>query len=194
MFTGIIEEMGIIKSIKKDRDNIIFEVQSKISSQLKPDQSVAHNGVCLTITKKTKNTHFVTAVKETLEKSALRLLKIGSFVNLERSLIFGERMDGHLVQGHVDHTSKVIKITNYKGSKEFKIELERKDACYLVEKGSICLNGISLTISKLNKNSFSVVIIPYTLEHTNLKLIKKGDLLNIEFDILGKYVRKNLMK
>ncbi len=193
MFTGIIEEIGIVKSLKKDRGNIIFEVQSNLSSQLKSDQSVSHNGVCLTITKKTKQSHFVTAVKETLEKSNLQFLKIGEPINLERSMIFSARLDGHLVQGHVDHTAKVLKVTDHKGSKELQIELDKNDFHLVVEKGSICLNGISLTLSKLKKNSFCVVIIPYTLEHSNLKRIKPGDLINVEFDILGKYVRRNMV-
>lgn len=192
MFTGIIEETGIVKSLKKDKENLSIEIQSKLSSQLKVDQSVSHNGVCLTITKKTKQSHFVTAVKETLEKSNLRHLKKGSIINLERSLLFGGRLDGHLVQGHVDHSSKVVKVMDHAGSKEIQIELHKKDSNLVIEKGSVCINGISLTISKLKKNSFSVVIIPYTLEHTNMKQIKKGDLVNVEFDVLGKYVARIL--
>jgi riboflavin synthase len=194
MFTGIVEEQGTVKSIKKEKENLIIEIESKFSSQLKIDQSVAHNGVCLTVVKKTKQTHFVTAVKETLDKSNLRFVKKGSIINLERSLIFGGRLDGHLVQGHVDHTSKVLKVTDHSGSKEIQIELNKKDSDFVIGKGSICINGISLTVSKLKKNSFSVVIIPFTLEHTNIKHLKKGDLVNVEYDVLGKYVSKILKK
>ncbi len=190
MFTGIIEVKGFVKSIKKDNENMTMEIQSGISNLLKPDQSVSHNGACLTVTKKTRNSHFVTAVKETLEKTNLRLLKTGDVINLERSLIMGMRLDGHFVQGHIDHTSKVTKVINHNGSKEIVVELARADHGLIVEKGSVCLNGVSLTVSKLKKNSFSVVIIPYTLEHTNLKNVKKGSLLNVEFDIFGKYVQR----
>jgi riboflavin synthase len=192
MFTGIIEGIGIIKSIRKDGDNKIFEIQSSFSTQLKPDQSVSHNGVCLTITKKNKQCHFVTAVKETLQRSNLKYLSPGDEVNLERSMILGNRLDGHFVQGHVDTFSEILKIKDNKGSKELSIALRKKDSLYVVEKGSVCLNGISLTVSKLNKNSFQVAIIPYTLEHTNLKNIKPGDILNVEFDILGKYIHRIL--
>lgn len=188
MFTGIIEEIGIINSLIKERGNLIIQIQSNISSQLKTDQSVSHNGVCLTVTKKTKHHHFVTAIRETLQITNLKYLTIGDFVNLERSLIVGSRLDGHFVQGHVDQASKVEDIIDNNGSKELIVALNKKHVDLVVHKGSVCLNGISLTISKIKKGSFSVEIIPYTLEHTNFKNIKTGDLINVEFDILGKYI------
>lgn len=192
MFTGIIETIGLIKSIKSDKFNLILEINSNLSSELKPDQSLAHDGVCLTITKANSKSHFVTAVKETLERTNLKEYKTGEYINLERSLMVGSRLDGHFVQGHIDRRSKILKIIEHNGSTEFQISLRKKDQIFVVEKGSICVNGVSLTISKLKKNYFSVVIIPYTLEHTNFKNLQKGNNVNIEFDILGKYVQNKL--
>jgi riboflavin synthase len=192
MFTGIIECTGQIKSIQKDKANVIFEILSDISVHLKPEQSVSHDGVCLTIIRKTAKSHFVTAVKETLQKSTLSNYKKGDLVNLERSLQLGSRIDGHFIQGHVDCKSKITKAIEHKGSLEFRIHLTKKFSKLVVEKGSIAINGVSLTIAKTGIHYFSIVLIPYTLEHTNLKYLQKGDEVNIEFDILGKYIIKNL--
>lgn len=188
MFTGIVEKIGIVRSLRWQKDNLMLVIESPISKYLKPDQSVAHNGVCLTITKATKKTHTVTAVKETLQRTNLDNLKTGDAVNLERAVKMNSRLEGHIVQGHVDCTSKILQITDKNGSKELKIELQKKYWPFVVSKGSICINGISLTLTKLGKKFFKVVIIPHTLEHTNLKSARKGNLVNIEFDILGKYI------
>ncbi len=190
MFTGIIETSGIIKSIKKNQSNLIFEIASPLSSELKPDQSVAHDGVCLTITSNNNKSHFVTAIKETLERTILQHYKTGSIVNLERSLMIGSRLDGHFVQGHIDCKSIINQIINHDGSVEIVIELDKKYRHLVVEKGSISINGVSLTVAKLRKKAFSVILIPYTLDHTNLKTMRKGQYVNVEFDMLGKYINR----
>jgi riboflavin synthase len=190
MFTGIIETLGIVKAIHKDQDNLRFEIQSDISNQLKPDQSVSHNGICLTITKVLNDMHYVTAVRESIERSNIRLWSTGTHLNLERSLIFGGRLDGHFVQGHVDTVMKLIQITDLNGSTELTLYVDEKDENFIVEKGSICLNGISLTISGIETNKLKVVIIPYTYENTNIRYLEAGALLNVEFDILGKYLQR----
>ncbi len=190
MFTGIIETTGVLKSISKQKNNLYLEIQSEISKQLKVDQSVSHNGICLTVVKKTNKTHFVTAVKETIDKSNIGALQLGDLINLERALVLGDRLDGHLVSGHIDRKSKIINQRDQNGSTEFIIELDPHFKKFIIEKGSITINGISLTVSKLKNKTFSVFIIPYTLEHTNLKLIKKGDFVNVEFDIIGKYIHR----
>jgi riboflavin synthase len=188
MFTGIIEESGIVKTIEKDKTNLVFTIETDIASQLKLNESVAHNGACLSVKPVSKKTYKVTAVQETLNKTNLKRLKVGDTVNLERSLKADGRIDGHFVLGHVDTVVKCIEVKNLKGSHEFTFSLDQQNRKYLVKKGSITINGISLTVASLGRNSFSVAIIPYTFEHTNFKMLKKGNEVNIEFDLLGKYV------
>jgi len=190
MFTGIIESVGKIASIETEGSNYHFEIESDISSELKEDQSVSHNGVCLTVVGVKKDLHRVTAVKETLERSNFKYLKPGDKVNLERSMPADGRFDGHIVQGHVDQVSECKKITNQEGSWLMEFEFQSIDGNYIVEKGSVCINGISLTCFDVSDNAFSVVIIPYTYQHTNFNGMKPGDLVNIEFDIVGKYIAK----
>ena len=193
MFTGIIEELSEVAALKKEGSNLHISCKSQISNELKIDQSVAHNGVCLTVVDVKNGIHSVTAIKETLDKSNLGLLEIGSKINLERCLKMDGRLDGHMVQGHVDLTAKCKKIKEENGSYLF--TLEHKDSENItVEKGSVCVNGVSLTVVDSQDTSFSVAIIPYTFEHTNFKYLKVGDLVNIEFDILGKYISKMFMK
>lgn len=190
MFTGIIETIGNVKSIETSGGNKVFEIRSSISKELKVDQSVSHEGVCLTVTKKGRGSHFVTAVKETLERSTLGKLKPGSEVNLERCMPANGRFDGHIVQGHVDQTAKCINIQEAEGSWLLDFEYEPGPGNVTVEKGSICINGISLTCFNSTKSKFRVTIIPYTMENTTLKNLKKGDSVNLEFDIIGKYVQR----
>ncbi len=192
MFTGIIESVGIIKSIKKDGSNMLMEVKSSISKHLKIDQSVSHNGVCLTIIRRNTSSHFVVLVQETLARSNFGELKPGSKINLERAMNLKSRLDGHMVLGHVDKTSRLLKMETNQGSWTLKFELSKEDRPLIVEKGSICLNGISLTISACRKKFFTVDIIPYTWKHTNIHQIAEGDSVNIEFDILGKYIYQNM--
>ena len=187
MFTGIIEALGTIEAVKEAGSNRIFEVSSSLSEQLKVDQSVSHNGVCLTVEAISGNTYQVTAVAETLQKSNAGYWKAGTLVNLERSLLLGSRLDGHLVQGHVDCTGTCAAIEDHKGSWNITIHYPEKFAALLIEKGSIALNGISLTVFNVGNHSFTVTIIPYTWEHTHLHQLKPGDAVNLEFDMLGKY-------
>ena len=193
MFTGIIEEIAEVVSLQKEGSNIHFSFKSAISNELKIDQSIAHNGVCLTVVDLSGDLYTVTAVKETLDKSNLGLLKIGGKVNLERSVKIGERLDGHMVQGHVDQTGICQQIQEESGSYILTFEYEPSNNM-TVEKGSVCVNGVSLTVINSQDNSFSVAIIPYTFEHTNLHMIKLGSVVNIEFDILGKYISKMFIK
>ena len=190
MFTGIIESLGKVTNVKVDRGNIDFTIQSEISNELKIDQSVSHNGVCLTVTETTNNTHTVTAVKETLEKSSLGSFSVDDLINLERAMKLGERLDGHLVQGHVDGVAKCIGVSVNDGSWIYKFEFDIKNEMLLIEKGSICINGVSLTVFDVAENSFKVTIIPYTYENTQFKKLKEGDIVNIEFDMVGKYLAK----
>ncbi|WEK18393.1 MAG: riboflavin synthase [Candidatus Pedobacter colombiensis] len=190
MFTGIIETLGEVKNIKKDGTNLHFTIQSAISNELKIDQSVAHNGVCLTVVALTEGTHTVTAIQETLEKSNMQYLKVGSKVNLERCMLMNGRLDGHIVQGHVDQTAICVKIAELDGSWEYRFKYDATNGNVTVEKGSVCINGISLTVVGSEKDEFSVFIIPYTHEHTNLHEVNVGDTVNIEFDIIGKYVAR----
>ena len=190
MFTGIIESLGKIASIETEGSNYHFEIESDISSELREDQSVSHNGVCLTVVGVKKALHKVTAVKETLEKSNFKYLKPGDKVNLERSMPADGRFDGHIVQGHIDQVSTCKNITNQGGSWLMEFEFQSIDSNYIVEKGSVCLNGISLTCFDVSDNAFSVAIIPYTYENTNFNGLKPGNLVNIEFDIVGKYIAK----
>ncbi|MFI5452459.1 riboflavin synthase [Pedobacter sp. UC225_61] len=190
MFTGIIETLGEVENIVKEGTNIHFTVKSAICAELKIDQSVAHNGVCLTVVALNENSHTVTAIEETLNKTSLGNLKIGSKVNLERCMQMNGRLDGHIVQGHVDQTATCILVNELDGSWEFRFKYNSNLGNVTVEKGSICVNGISLTVVNSQANEFSVFIIPYTFEHTNLHEVKVGDTVNLEFDIIGKYVAR----
>jgi len=195
MFTGIIEELGEVELIKFENQNKHFIIKANMTSQLKIDQSVSHNGICLTVIdiNKNKNTYTVTAINETLQKTNLNTLQIGDKVNLERSMKLGSRIDGHIVQGHVDQTAKCVNVSEENGSHFFTFEYEQKNNI-TVEKGSICVNGVSLTVVNSGSNKFSVAIIPYTFNHTNFHEIKKGSIVNLEFDIFGKYIAKMLTK
>ena len=190
MFTGIIESLGKITDLKVDRGNIDFTIESDISKELKVDQSVSHNGVCLTVTETNNNTHTVTAVKETLDKSSLTNFLVNDLVNLERAMKLGERLDGHLVQGHVDGVAKCLGISVNDGSWIYKFEFDISNEMLLIEKGSICINGVSLTVFDIIENTFKVTIIPYTYENTSFKTLKEGDIVNIEFDMIGKYLAR----
>lgn len=192
MFTGIVEEVGELVKKKTDQKNVDFFIRSELSKTVKIDQSISHNGVCLTVVGVKDDVYKVTAIEETLVKSNLGLLSKGDKVNLERCLKLGDRIDGHLVQGHVDTTVKCLNIDQKKGSWVFSFSYSKKYAPLLIDKGSICVNGVSLTIMKLKKKSFSVAIIPYTFEHTNFFDLEVGDAVNIEFDILGKYIFRKL--
>jgi riboflavin synthase len=192
MFTGIIESLGEIVSIEKEGSNQLFWVISDISNSLKIDQSLSHNGVCLTVIEAKDKVHSVVAIQETLQKSGLGTLKQGDVVNLERCMIANGRFDGHIVQGHVDQTGIVTSIKNEDGSWLFDIEYDPGFGNITVEKGSICVNGVSLTCFNSRSNGFSVAIIPYTYTHTNFQRLRAGDSVNLEFDIIGKYVKKLL--
>jgi riboflavin synthase len=190
LFTGIIETLGEIAQIKKEQGNLHISIKSDISKDLKIDQSVAHNGVCLTVVDLKDGEHTVTAIDETLQKTNIGDLKVGDLVNLERCMQMNGRLDGHIVQGHVDQTAKCINLQEANGSWIFTFEYDATKGNVTVEKGSVCVNGISLTVVNSGANTFSVAIIPYTIEHTNLQNVKPGDFVNIEFDIIGKYVAK----
>ena len=192
MFTGIIESLGKITAIEKEGENYHFTIESEISKELKIDQSVAHNGVCLTVVEKNNKNHVVTAIHETVEKTNMNFLKVGSLLNLERCLKIGGRLDGHMVQGHVDDAVKCVKIANENGSWRYYFEVANIDPKLIVNKGSVCINGVSLTIANTKDKTFEVAIIPFTYENTNFKDLKVNDLINIEYDILGKYILKNL--
>ena len=190
MFTGIIESLGKITNVNVDRGNIDFTIESDISRELKVDQSISHNGVCLTVTELSDNSHTVTAVKETLDKSSLKNFAVNDLVNLERAMKLGERLDGHLVQGHVDGVAKCTGVSVNDGSWIYKFEFNVANEMLLIEKGSVCINGVSLTVFDIEKNTFKVTIIPYTYENTSFKVLKVGDLVNIEFDMIGKYLAR----
>ena len=190
MFTGIIETIGRVSSLKKDQDNLQITIESDLSNELKIDQSVSHNGVCLTVVALAEGTHTVTAISETLNKSNLGKLKEGDLLNLERCMQMNGRLDGHIVQGHVDQTGICTELIEKNGSWEYTISYDASIGNITVEKGSICVNGISLTVVNSKENSFSVAIIPYTYEHTNMKSLGIGDIVNLEFDIIGKYVTR----
>lgn len=194
MFTGIIETLGEVISIEDEGTNRHFIVRSDISSELKVDQSVSHNGVCLTVVEIKENTHTVTAVAETLEKSSLGGLQTGSLLNLERCMQMNGRLDGHIVQGHVDQTGTCTKVLDRNGSWEYTFSYRPDEGNVTVEKGSVCVNGISLTVVNSEAASFSVAIIPYTYQFTNMHQIKEGAVVNLEFDIIGKYVARLLQK
>lgn len=194
MFTGIIETSATVVAIETEGSNVHFTFSSAITHELKIDQSVAHNGVCLTVVAIENNTYKVTAIHETLLRSNLAKLKLNDLVNIERCMPANGRFDGHIVQGHVDTTATCIGITDLNGSTEFEFEYSANEKNITVEKGSITVNGVSLTVVKSINNRFSVHIIPYTLEHTNFKAISLGSTVNIEFDVIGKYVAKMLAK
>lgn len=191
MFTGIVEEIGEVIDVIKEDQNAHFVIKSVISSELKIDQSISHNGVCLTVVEQQEDWHKVTAISETLGITNLNSLKKGDLVNLERCLKVGDRLDGHMVQGHVDSTAKCIKVTEENGSWRYLFEGNSEVKQLVVYKGSICINGVSLTVTKTMNQEIEVAIIPYTYKHTNFQQIQVGDLVNIEFDILGKYFLKN---
>jgi riboflavin synthase len=193
MFTGIIETLGTIISVEEVGTNRIFWIESPISNALKPDQSVSHEGVCLTVEEVKDGKHRVSAIEETLLKSTAGTWQVGKLVNLERCLLLPARLDGHLVQGHVDTKAVCTKMISKNGSWEYEFELEMKQefVSLIVEKGSISINGTSLTLFNVNRNQFKVAIIPYTYEHTTIKSVTAGNLVNIEFDIIGKYVLRS---
>ena len=190
MFTGIVESLGKITNIYVSQGNVDFTVKSNISKELKIDQSVSHNGVCLTVIDLKNDSHTVTAVKETLDKSSLKNFNVGDHINLERAMKLGERLDGHLVQGHVDGTAVCTGKDLNQGSWIFKFEFEKEMAELVIEKGSICVDGVSLTLFGIKDNSFCVTIIPYTYENTTFKSLEPGNIVNIEYDMIGKYLAR----
>lgn len=192
MFTGIVQATGTVKSVISNGSNRTFRIQSPLSPSFKIDQSISHDGVCLTIEKVEGDIHQVTAIEETLKLTTLSGWQEGHIVNLEASLKLSDRLDGHLVQGHADGTVVCEKIKEKNGSREFRFSLPGKFAELVIEKGSVCLNGISLTAFDVRKKSFCVAVIPYTFEHTNISIVQPGDKVNIEFDVLGKYLLRRL--
>lgn len=190
MFTGIIEEIGFVKNIIREESNIHFEIESAMVPELSIDQSVAHNGVCLTVVSLTTNTYTVTAIHETLQKTDLGKLTIGDAVNLERAMKLGARLDGHIVQGHVDQVGTCEQVESQDGSWLFTISYDESWGNVTIEKGSITVNGVSLTVVDSKKGAFSVAIIPYTFEHTNFSTLRPGKKVNLEFDVVGKYVKR----
>ena len=194
MFTGIIESLGIVKNIVKEGENLHVTIESNFTNEVKIDQSVAHNGVCLTIVNIKDKEYTVTAIKETIEKSNFKHLKIGDVINLERAMILGARLDGHIVQGHVDQTATCTSVIEENGSWVYSFEYDTTYNNVTIEKGSITINGTSLTVVNSKKNSFSVAIIPYTYENTNFHTFKIGTVINLEFDVIGKYVARLLEK
>ena len=193
MFTGIIESIGRIIKIKREEKNLRFTIQCSFANELKVDQSVSHNGVCLTVVSIQGNEYDVIAIDETLKRTNFFMLKEGDEVNLERCTKVGDRLDGHIVQGHIDTVAKVVNIVSQQGSWLMYFNYDKQENI-TVEKGSICVNGISLTVVESGEGNFSVAIIPYTYEHTNFKKLKAGDLVNIEFDIIGKYISRLMQK
>jgi riboflavin synthase len=190
MFTGIIETLGIVREIKKDGDNVHVTVNSSITGELKIDQSVSHNGICLTVVAINGDQYTVTAIRETVEKTNLGEWNVGDTVNLERAMKLGDRLDGHIVQGHVDQTGTCKSVTEANGSWYFTFEYDAALNNLTIEKGSITVNGVSLTVVNSKNNEFSVAIIPYTYEHTNFSAFKTGTKINLEFDVIGKYVSR----
>ena len=188
MFTGIIEQTGIVQEVQTQGSNVSFWISSPLSTELKIDQSLSHNGVCLTVEEVNDGMHRVTAIDETLQKTDLSNWKKGTKVNLERCMQLNGRLDGHIVQGHVDCTATCTAVVEKEGSWEFSFVFPENFAALVIEKGSITVNGTSLTCFNVGRDTFSVAIIPYTYEHTNIGLVKKGELVNIEFDMIGKYV------
>ena len=194
MFTGIIETFGRLEKIERENSNINFTFSSSITSELKVDQSLSHNGVCLTVVKIIDKNYVVTAIEETLKRTNLGVLGLGDMVNLERCMLANGRFDGHIVQGHIDTTAKCLEINNLNGSWVFVFEYEKNKNNITVEKGSVTINGVSLTVVNSEENIFSVCIIPFTFEHTNFNKLQLGSIVNLEFDIIGKYLKKLLNK
>ena len=190
MFTGIIEDLGIVESLEREATNLHLTIQSRLASELKIDQSVSHNGVCLTVVKRNPNSYSVTAIKETLDKTNLNNLTEGAIVNLERGLKLGDRLDGHMVQGHIDQIGTCVNVQSQNGSWTYDFEYDPNLGNITIEKGSVTVNGVSLTVGDSKNNGFSVAIIPYTYEHTNFKYFKIGSVVNLEFDVIGKYVSR----
>lgn len=190
MFTGIIESIGKIKSLIKEGDNLHIEIASELAPMLKIDQSVSHNGVCLTVVSLTDTSYVVTAIKETLDKTNIGQLQIGSVVNLERAMKLGDRLDGHIVQGHVDQTAVCQRVIAQNGSWVYTFSYDHKLSNITIEKGSVTVNGVSLTVVDSRESTFSVAIIPYTYEHTNFNTFEKDTVVNLEFDVIGKYVKR----
>jgi riboflavin synthase len=190
MFTGIIEDLGVITDLKREHDNLHLTIKSKISSELKIDQSIAHNGVCLTVTTIDGDEHTVTAINETLSKTNLGSLQLGDGINLERAMKLGDRLDGHIVQGHTDQVGACTSVSDANGSWIYQFEYDGASNNLTIEKGSITINGVSLTVVDSETNAFKVAIIPYTYHHTNFRSLKVGDKVNLEFDVLGKYIQK----
>ena len=192
MFTGIVEVLGKIVNLTQEDDNIHFTVESSFAEELKIDQSIAHNGVCLTVTSIENKNYTVTAIRETLDKTNLSSLRMGDMVNLERGMMMDARLDGHIVQGHVDQTATCTQIQEQNGSHIFTFSYDSTLNNVTIEKGSITVNGVSLTVVNSKRNSFSVAIIPYTYEHTTFKYLREGATVNLEFDVIGKYVQRLL--
>lgn len=190
MFTGIIETLGVIQEIKKDKDNVHITIASEITNELKIDQSVAHNGICMTVIAIRENLYTVTAIGETIKKTNISYWQTGDNVNLERAMKLGDRLDGHIVQGHVDQIGECISVKETNGSWFYTFEYDKSLENITIEKGSITVNGVSLTVVDSKKNEFSVAIIPYTYEHTNFSTFKIGTKVNLEFDVIGKYVSR----
>ena len=190
MFTGIIEDLGVVESLEREATNLHLTIQSRLASKLKIDQSVSHNGVCLTVVKCNANCYTVTAIKETLAKTNFYTLKQGVIVNLERGLKLGDRLDGHMVQGHIDQIGTCVGVQSQNGSWIYTFEYDPSLGNITIEKGSITINGVSLTVVDSENNGFSVAIIPYTYEHTNFKQLNIGSVVNLEFDVIGKYVSR----
>ena len=190
MFTGIIEDLGVVESLEREATNLHLTIQSRLASELKIDQSVSHNGVCLTVVKRNASSYTVTAIKETLDKTNLNNLTEGAIVNLERGLKLGDRLDGHMVQGHIDQIGICVDVQSQNGSWTYTFEYEPSFGNITIEKGSVTVNGVSLTVVNSKNTGFSVAIIPYTYEHTNFKHFKIGSVVNLEFDVIGKYVSR----
>jgi riboflavin synthase len=190
MFTGIIQSIGKVKKIVINGNNRTFTIKSELATDVDTDESVSHNGICLTIETVHKNHYTITAVQETLNKTNAKEWKTGDKINLERAMRFNDRLDGHIVQGHIDGIATCIEKKDKEGSVEFTFSFDESFASLIIEKGSICVNGVSLTAFNVSRNHFTVTIIPYTLSHTNLHNLEKGGIVNIEYDILGKYVQR----
>lgn len=194
MFTGIIETIGIVKNIEEEKTNVKFFIEAPFVNELRIDQSIAHNGICLTVDGINDSLYSITAIEETLLKTNLRNVKAGSYINLERSMQMNGRLDGHLVQGHVDQTAICTNIQDKNGSMVFTFDYDPNKGNVTIEKGSICVNGVSLTVINSRNGAFSVAIIPYTLDNTNFKHLEKGNIVNLEFDVIGKYVARYLQQ
>ncbi|WP_454975015.1 riboflavin synthase [Capnocytophaga bilenii] len=194
MFTGIVEEIGEVVRLERENANLHLYIRSSFANELKIDQSVAHNGVCLTVVAIEGDTYKVTAIAETLAKTHLGSLKVGDAVNLERGMLLNTRLDGHIVQGHIDQTATCVRIQEEAGSTRFSFEYDASSGNVVIEKGSITVNGVSLTVVDVAIDGFGVAVIPYTLAHTNLHLLKVGSVVNVEFDVIGKYVARLLQR